>query len=116
MNSNSNQKPVAKATVNTSAPPIDILDPTGTLEAHQIKHIEDLVEKASVLHKEIDIEQGKTAVKIIWQGCHLYVVDDALTVIEDETIREEIYGKLLVKYGIARKTADQRILLVKRMM
>jgi hypothetical protein len=81
----------------------EIVDPSNALDASRIKHIESVLEKAGALHQEIDAEQGKTAIKIVWQGCHLFVVDDALAGIQDEKLRSEIYGKLLEKYGIRLK-------------
>ena len=94
----------------------EIVYPPASFGAAEIKHIEALLEKAREIHNEIDAEQAKTALRIVWQGCHLFVVEDTLTAIEDSKIRDELYGKLLKKFGIARKTADQRVLLVKRML
>jgi len=115
MSSNSNKKPSPTPDETPLAPTLEIVDPSETLDAEQIKHIEKVLEQARILHKEIEAEQAKTGVKIVWQGCHLHVVAEMLSAIEDMKIRTELFDKLLGKFGIAKSTARQRILLVKRM-
>jgi hypothetical protein len=111
----STKKP-SSGTQETQPITLVVIDPTQTLDVEQMKKIDSMVEKAGALHLEIDTEQAKTAIKIVWQGCHLYLAAEALSAIQDRTIRGEIYEGLLKKYGVARVTANQRILLVKRML
>lgn len=95
--------------------PSEIAVPSNTLDTVQWKHIEVCVEKAGRLHKEIEVEQAKTGVKIVWQGCLLFIAAEALSAIKDKKVRDAEFNKLLEKHGIALATANQRILLVKRM-